>query len=196
MAWAAGSGLYNFVYPFNEKLSNAEISHTDQIIKLFKETMNITLNDYPQYSERMETTEVGFSYIGVNAEQTGYEFQIGLLTKQSVENGTMAILPLDNLKIIAPEDFKGKISNLKALNKTEDSNSEEDHFTRTIRVFLEVFDELSMDSTKASRECDIGIHVGLEDGVYKFKLSGHVTDLLDKLNKDVITDYLELVKKR
>lgn len=195
MGWATGSGLYNFVYPFNEKLSNAEISHTDQIIKLFKETMNKTLKDSPQYSERMETTTVGFSYLGMNAEQTGYEFQIGFLTKQSVEDGTMAIIPPDALKIIAPEDFEGKISNLKALNKPENENSEEDHFLKTIRVFLEVFDELSKDSKKASRECDIGIHICLEDGVYKAKLSGHVNDLLDKLNEGVISDYLEVVEK-
>ncbi|WP_241475248.1 hypothetical protein [Priestia flexa] len=195
MAWATGSGLYNFVYPFNEKLNNAEISHTDEVVNLFKETMDETLIKYPQYSERMETTHVAFSFIGMNAEETGYEFKIGLLKKESVEEGRIGFLPPDTFNIIAPEDFEGEISNLKALNKSNNENSTEDHFKKTIRVFLEVFEELSKDSTKASRECDIGIHIGAEDGVYKLKVSGHVNDLLDKLNKGVITDYLEVIEK-
>lgn len=193
MAWATGSGLYNFVQPFNEKLSNADISHTDQIVKLFKETLNNTLNDYPQYSERLETTTVGFSYLGMNAKKTGPEFQIGLLNKQIAGEERIEFLEPNAFKFIAPEDFTGKVSDLQAVNKP--INPEEEHFVQTLRIFLESFDELSRDSIKASRECDIGIHICLEDGVYKAKLSGHVDDLLDKLNEGVIGEYLEVVEK-
>ena len=196
MGWATGEGLYNFVKPFNEKLSRASITHTDQVIDIFQNVMDQTLIKFPQYKERMLDSRVSFSLLGPNSQGTAPECKIVRLDKTLADEGRVGFIPTGCFHVIPPSDFTGDLLNLDVSKKYEGKKLGEEKLHEVIIYFLETFEEISRESIKVSKECDIGIYKLLGNEIHKLKLSGNVYDLLNKLKEGSVEDYIEVIEKR
>ncbi|MCM3536580.1 hypothetical protein [Priestia endophytica] len=193
--WTTGAGLYNFIIPFQQKFSKANITKQSELIDLFNDVMNQTMIEYPQYKERMMTSSVSFSFLGLNSEGTAHQCQIGLLDKTTADKGSINLLPPGCLHPIPPSDFTGDLSDLDTFNQQRVKKLEQENLHAVIIHCLEAFEELSRDSMKASEECDIGICKLSDKEMVKLKLSGNVYDLLNKLNEGTVEDYMEEIEK-
>jgi len=193
MGWASGAGLYNFIKPFNQKLSEATIEKIEDIIDIYEEVLQQTITNYPQYQKEIEKSIVSFSFHNFDFTKKAFQFHVGILKREYVGENGIKLVPDDVYYIIPPSDFNPYIKEKANVNKQIKKGNNQ--FEDILKQGLETFKEVSLDSKFVSKECDIGIHTLARDGIYKFKLSGEVNELLRKLNEGSIKEEIKLIHK-
>lgn len=193
MGWASGSGLYNFIEPFNQKLSKTTIEKIEDVMDIYEETVRQTVNQYPQYQEEIEKSIVSFSFHNFDFNEKEFKFHIGILKREYLSDHGIREVPNNVFYIIPPSDFTPYVKKTAHTNQQIKRNNNQ--FEDILKEGLEIFKELSVDSRFVSEECDIGIHTLLKDGIYKFKISGEVNMLLEKLDEGLIKERIKLIDK-
>ncbi|MGK9183785.1 hypothetical protein KXS12_16170 [Priestia filamentosa] len=198
MGWVTGAGLYNFIEPFNEAFAKMDIEHTDQIIDLFQDIITQKMEEFPEYKERMLSSSIFFSFIGPKWEGTGLHCKVAKIDKVLADNRSLHFFQEGEVRVIAPSDFNKDLCNLDVNRKYQNENLDlrKKSLHDVVIYLLEVFKELSRDTKFASKECDIGIYRLNNREISKLKLSGDVSNLLNKLEKSSIENHLEVIEKR
>lgn len=190
LGWSTGAGLYNFIIPFNKVLSKANIVTTDDIIDLYNRIIKRTYDQYPEYRDKLKETSVTFSFAARQPNSYKYKLAIGVLQSKKFEVENIQLCPENVIRIIEPSDYKG---NIKSFNKTSE-NYKPGSLEDIVETFLLLFEEMSRESSTTSRECDIGIYKLKGTLTSKYKISGHIDDLLEKSSKGQIKDLMSPVK--
>ena len=172
--WCAGLGFAGYIDKFKDLTTKCYIRNIDEIKNICKRAREEALQEYPDKLDDIETSNIFGSWpsdtdtdTGVSCEIGWIRFINGEITIDHITKNTYSIgYPADaNAEYIEQLTIK---YNLKA--------SHNGNLNQIINVILQIFNEISMQSSDVSRICEIGIQ--LKKGLSKLSLSGEIEELL------------------
>lgn len=190
MGWASGAGLSDYLFKLKEALASNEIKDTNNIEILFKSVLEACKSENPIFEEDIDASVVVASWLGAN--ETSIFLRVGILSNKHFGTN-LAILENGSINIVYPGDFLESPNKIKFTEERYDLNIGKKGFWGSLRIMLNIFNDISLNSKQVSRTCDIGIHIIQEDGIYKFKISGEIETLLSELNTGSIQDRIEII---
>jgi hypothetical protein len=196
MGWAAGAGAGDYLDQLKETLANTEILSVADIMKVYQAvTTSFSSNSF--YSEQdIKNSAVVASWIGYDEQTEFIKFRMGILSSDHIGKEGIASLNDNQIFTLYPIDYvedTSKVSDV--LNKY----GEEHHFDGDLNALFEkvfsIFEEISRTSDFVTSTCDIGLQLLQNDGIYKIKFSGEISELLQEVKENRIYERYVLVSK-
>ncbi|TRM10705.1 hypothetical protein FH966_02670 [Lentibacillus cibarius] len=189
MGWAAGVGLADYLDTLKTNLAKRNVEHTDDIIKVYKETFQSNAS-----SKRLKSDSVlAFSWLGFTQNQL--LFRIGYLGEKDFGNN-IAITKNNIFNYLHPYEYvvdQTKVENF--FNKFEDKYDFDGDLNSLLKKLLERFNYFAKDKDVKSIDdiCDIGIQLFTNDGIVKIRIKEQVDILLKAIDEGDVSNYFKLI---
>jgi hypothetical protein len=191
MGWSAGVGLADFLDEFKDKLSKNDISNLDDMSAVFCQTIDNVKKRKNEFFKEIDNSALSVSWI--SNDQEDVYFRIGILSKEHF-NEKVILLPENMIYILYPSDYVDDTKKVEELEKEFGMTLKYNwDLENVINDLLNIFHWIATDSPSVSRTCDIGLQFATSEGIFKAKLSGDVSDLIEDLVHERIWERLEVV---
>ncbi len=191
MGWATGVGVYDFIDKFNKYLIDKKVTTVKMIEELFAKTLETEKLKNEYLKDQFDSTVITCSWVG--NEENRNKFCVGLLNKEHFGN-RLVELKNNHITILYPFDFledQSRVENFE--ERFNVYTSYDGDFGTLLHHLLQIFSEISSNSFGVSTICDIGIHVYLDNDLYKFNLREDVHPLIMAANDGTILNKLLVV---
>jgi hypothetical protein len=192
MGWYAGVGLHDFLELFKEKIEVLNITDTDKIVSVYKQTLEEFENQKPLSLKYINRSVLACSWIGFS-EVKGVLMRVGFLSKDHF-NDDIALLGKNKIHILYPIEY---IENPQIAMSFEENNLMTHDFDNNLySIFtkiLNMFHSIVPTTQCISTICDIGVQCLTKEGLYKLRIRGDVEMLLEKLAQNDFDSQISLV---
>lgn len=191
MGWATGVGVFDFIHNFNHNLGKMNNTTVRIIEELFQKTLEQEKHNNECLKDHFDSTVITCSW--VEKEENKRKFHVGLLNKKHFGN-RLVELGNNHITILYPFDFLNNLSKVESIEKRFRMYTEFDgNFEKLLQHLLQIFAEISENSSGVSRICDMGIQVYLDNNLYKFQLKENVRPLIKAAKNGTILNKLSVV---
>ncbi|WP_339271711.1 hypothetical protein NYE54_09205 [Paenibacillus sp. FSL K6-1330] len=193
MGWAGGAGLSLFINDFKKSLAEEKVSEVQNIIDIFKNSVDYSKNEAPEYSEVIDESVAIASWIGATEAMDKILFRVGVLSKKHFGN-QMGLLNENEIFVVYPPEYLRSIEKVRELEERYKLKIEHDFDLSEILIrMLHIFNEISQNSKFVSTTCDVGLQFMAEEGLIKAKISGEITKLINKLENGDVSSCIEII---
>lgn len=193
MGWVSGAGLSDFLNEFKQILAASEPSDTKELNKLYKKAVENSKVLKPVYSDFIQKSVAVASWVSRDLDFEEMFFRVGVFSEKHF-GLEVAILEPGNILITYPGDYLDDLDKVKVIESNHKLEINDDtDFYEILRIMFEVFKEISSDSIYCSTNCDVGIQALQADGIYKMKISGEISFLLESLKLNELNESTEIV---
>ncbi|KYD07648.1 hypothetical protein [Saccharococcus caldoxylosilyticus] len=191
MGWISGAGLSDYLDKLKDSLANLEPTNTDEIKEVYKKVIEKCKDEDPDLAEDIDESVAVVSWISSDTKEIF--FRVGVLSAKHFGEKLM-ILQNGHIFIAYPGDYLDNPIKAETLEKKYNLHiGEELDFYSILKNMFEIFKEIALDSKYVSNNCDVGIQVLQQDGIYKLKISGDIFDLLNKVNNNKLDKEFKVV---
>jgi hypothetical protein len=195
MGWASGAGLSDYLDDLKRSLVRTKPSRPDDIKAIYNRVLEIHHKNDPDYIEDINKSVVVASWLGFDMDTSSVLLRIGSVCKEHFDDKLM-FLPKGIIDVIYPGDYVDDLSKVDRLKDKFDFRVTGD-IGEVIGKMLEIFEEISKNSIYVSQHCDIGTMNVVDRNefwnVYKHKISGDVTKLIDSYKTGKLEREIEVV---
>lgn len=191
MGWATGVGVFDFIDKFNRKLGKMEQTTIPIMEKLFEKTLEQEKHNHEFLKDFIDSTVITCSWVGMQEDKS--KFRVGLFNKEHFGH-RLVELGTHHITILYPYDYLEELSKVEDIEKRFSMYTEFDgNFASLLQHLLQIFAEISANSSGVSTICDIGIQVNLDNDFYKFQLKEDVRPLIKAAKDGTILNRLFVV---
>lgn len=191
MGWVSGAGLTNFLDILKATLASNEIKIIEDIASVYEKVINSYKAQEPDWEEAIDASVMVASWVGFDGVNT--VFRIGTMSNKHFGLNIMA-LQEKRIHIVYPGDFLSNKDKIDCVESIFNLEQTDDNFFLNLAYMLKVFKYISLNSKQVSNTCDVGLQMYQPDGgIYKFKISGTIEELITKAESENFEDSIEIV---
>jgi len=192
MGWASGAGLSDYLDKLKNSLVNLEPTNSDEIKKVYKKVIEKCKAEDPDSADDIDESVAVVSWISSDSKEIF--FRVGIFSAKHFGEKLM-ILQNGHIFIAYPGDYLDDPIKTETLERKYNLQiGEELDFYSILKNMFEIFKEIVLDSNYVSNNCDVGIQVLQQDGIYKLKISGDIFDLLDKVSNNKLDTEFKVIR--